>query len=287
MLGSGCLSLGKGGSLQVLEVLFEHKYFVEIVLTIATWVVALILIRINGLFLRRLRDELAVVSVEDRTLKAIDQIFDTVIIIIAVLVSLYVWGVDQALYTALTTIGVIGIIIGFAVKDVASNLLAGIFLIFSKDFLVGDHIRVKDMEGTVESIKIRTTSVRRPDRVLIIIPNSVLVNEAVVDFSATKHRRVDLPVVVRNGSDVDRAMALLRRLAEDNPMRSGEEETQVVVQGFDTDSVLLELRFWVDRADFIEAKSSMNGRIDVAFRKEGIEYGQTTTVSLLENDSGQ
>jgi small conductance mechanosensitive channel len=86
--------------------------------------------------------------------------------------------------TALVTgLGLTGFALGFALKDVLSNLLSGIMLLLYRPFNIGDHIRMGEYEGTIETIRMRDTLVRAADGRLIVIPNTKLITDVVVNMT--------------------------------------------------------------------------------------------------------
>ena len=259
----------------------DIPYFWELVLTLVTWSVATVFIRYNGRLFSRLDDELAAIDVHDRAIKAMDQMMDLLTVVVAVFVTLYIWGVDEMLYAALTTVGIVGLMLAFAIKDIASNFISGILLVLSKDLLIGDAIEVRGVEGTVEKIAIRTTSVRRYDGALVIVPNSIILNEPVVDFSATDKRRVEVRVVLPSTVDIATATGALREAAEKETRRLEEEGIEVLLKGFEASIMTLELRFWVARTDLVSARSDVHGAIQEALLSRGIPLDVPASVELL------
>jgi small-conductance mechanosensitive channel len=262
-------------------------YFFELVLTLVVWVAALVFVRYNKRLLQRLNDEMARVNVEDRSLKAIDQMFDLFTILVAAFLTLYIWGVDEMIYAALTTIGVVGVMLAFAIKDIASNFISGILLIMSKDLLVGDAIEVNGIEGNIERIAIRTTSVRRYDGALVLVPNSLLLNHPVVDFHATDKRRVEVLVVLPSTVDIRTATEALRKAGEEQTRRLEGEPVAVLVTGFEASIVKLELRFWVMRKDLTDAKSDVHASIQKNLKERGIVLDVPSSVEIIGGGAGQ
>ncbi|UCC92205.1 MAG: mechanosensitive ion channel, partial [Thermoplasmata archaeon] len=228
---------------------FIDDNFWNIVWTLITWLVGLAFVRYNKRLFTRVNDELASVDVEDRSIKAIDQMVDLFTILIIVFITLFIWGVDEMIYAALTTIGVVGVMLGFAVKDIASNFISGIMLILSKDILVGDEIEVKGIEGKVEKITVRTTSIRKHNGALVLVPNSLLINNPVVDYAATDKRRLEVSLSLPSDTEIETVTDALRGVMEGDPRLKSEEPVEVLIRGFDTSKVNLELRLWVDNED--------------------------------------
>jgi small conductance mechanosensitive channel len=102
--------------------------------------------------------------------------------------GILIFGIVTALGAAglnvsalVTGLGLTGFALGFALKDVLSNLLSGIMLLLYRPFNLGDHIRMGEYEGTIETIRMRDTLVRAADGRLIVIPNTKLITEVVVN----------------------------------------------------------------------------------------------------------
>ena len=256
-------------------------HLVELILTLVLWTVALVFVRFNKRLFSKVGNELIATNVDDRSLKQLDQIMDFLTVIVAIFLTLAIWGVDQMLYAALTTIGIVGVMLGFAVKDIAANFISGIILILSKDLLIGDAIAVNGVEGIIEKITIRTTTVRRYDGALALVPNSTIVNNVVVDFSATEKRRVEVPVVFSANVDVGLVTKLLREVAEGGPRRLEGEDVAVLIQRFEPSTVTLELRFWVKRTDLLAVKSDTHDRIQRAFWDQGLTLDISTSIELV------
>ncbi|HEX8633232.1 MAG TPA: mechanosensitive ion channel domain-containing protein [Pyrinomonadaceae bacterium] len=85
-----------------------------------------------------------------------------------------------------TGLGLTGFALGFALKDVLSNLLSGIMLLLYRPFNIGDQIRMGEYEGTIETIRMRDTLVRARDGRLIVIPNTKLITEVVVNYTQAR-----------------------------------------------------------------------------------------------------
>jgi small-conductance mechanosensitive channel len=108
-------------------------------------------------------------------------------------------------------LGVSGVVIGFAFKDIFQNFLAGILLLITDPFEVGDQIVVDSFEGTVEEIKARATLITTYDRRQVIIPNSDMFTKAVTVNTAFERRRMHCDVVVKGSDDPDRVQGIIEQ----------------------------------------------------------------------------
>jgi small conductance mechanosensitive channel len=102
-------------------------------------------------------------------------------------------------------LGIGGIAIGFAFRDIAQNFLAGILLLLTQRFRIGDQIIVSGFEGTVEDIQTRATFIRMYDGRRVVIPNTNLFIESVTVNTATELRRSEYDVGISYAADIDLA----------------------------------------------------------------------------------
>ncbi|TXK23471.1 mechanosensitive ion channel family protein [Ottowia sp. GY511] len=159
-----------------------------------------------------------------------------------------------ALFGAL---GIGGVAIGFAFKDIFQNLMAGLLILITRPFVIGDQIVTGDHEGTIEDIQVRATLMRTYDNRLVVIPNSELYTNRVIVNTARDKRRASVDVGIGYGDDV----ALAKRAALDAldrlPSIERDPAPSAVVTGLGDFSVNLQVRFWVGpptRGDVVAAK---------------------------------
>jgi len=144
-------------------------------------------------------------------------IIRTVVMTLVIMIAMEKIGIPIA--PILTTLGVGGLAIAFAMQDILSNIVAGIILIFGKQIRPGDFVSVSsDITGVVEDINIRNTIVRRPfDGAMVIVPNKTMANSAVVNFQkdADGVYGIALTVGVSYDTDLDQAIEIAKKVAEE------------------------------------------------------------------------
>ena len=113
-----------------------------------------------------------------------------VLVALVITIIAETWGYN--IQGFVTGLGLGGLAFALAAKDAAANVIAGIFIILDKPFTIGDWISSDNLEGSIENISFRTTKIRAVDQSLIIVPNSKLTNEPVINFSRRGKRRVNL-----------------------------------------------------------------------------------------------
>jgi len=240
-------------------------------LIVLIWIATIIFVRYFGRFMKRVEQLGRIFDIDNRTFKAIDNILDTIAVILALGMSLSVLGITGVLYTTLTAFGVIGIIIGIAVKDLASNLFAGVMMIFTPSFLVDEFIEVDGISGTVEKISLRMTILRRADGVLITVPNTLFITKPVINFSAAERRRIEIKVGVANENDIEEALRLMRTAAEKHEHTLPRESIDVVMTDVKDYAVDLTLRFWVHPDHLRSSTSEILKDITRRFKGNDVE----------------
>lgn len=163
--------------------------------------------------------------------------------------------------------------IGFGLQYIAADIASGFILLFERPVRVGDRISVGKEEGDVQSINLRTTVLTTNDRVSVIVPNSQLVREQLINWSYGDPRaRMSIPVGVAYGTDVDLVSETLLKATEgvDNVLRDPPPKVQFLK--FGDWSLDFRLLVWTNRPRLhVQIRSDINYRIEKLFREAGIE----------------
>ena len=192
------------------------------------------------------------------------------ILVLGTLFALNVVGIQL---TSLAVIfGLIGVGIAFGLKNITSNFVSGIILLFERPVGVGDYIQVGDTRGEVKSINVRSTTVVTLDNITLIVPNSRFVEDTVTNWSVGDPKiRIQVPVGVAHGSDTELVTQILLKVAEDHPEVISEPEPSVLFREFGDSSLDFELRAWIlDPLARRKIISELNYAIDKAFRESKI-----------------
>ena len=200
-----------------------------------------------------LRDRYPIV--EERTLPLFDLMVNVLIIAIAAYALLMVWNIDPTAWLA--SAGVIGIAVGFAARETLANLFAGFFIIADQPYRVGDYIVFDTGErGEVTRVGMRSTRILTRDDVEVIMPNSAMANNKIVNESGGRWERfrIRIKVGVAYGSDVDDVCELLEGVAADHETVCKDPSPRVRMRGFGDSSLDFELLCWVNQP-------SLRGRV--------------------------
>ena len=167
--------------------------------------------------------------------------------------------------------GVLGIALGFASQTSVSNLISGLFLIAERPFVVGDLIEVEGVTGFVLSVDSISVKLRTFDNKMVRIPNETMVKSRVTNVTRFPIRRVDVKVGVGYNEDASRVRAILRDVADSNPLVLMEPEPVVVFEGFGDSAINFMLGVWATRETFLAVKNSIQEDIKARLDAEGIE----------------
>lgn len=238
---------------------------------LAIWVVTVMFVRLNGRIIRTLDERSAAFDLSPRLLDRLDRTLDAFGVLVAVLLTLAVMGIGGALWGALTALGVAGIIIGFAAKDVFANLFAGFVILMEHPFMPGDAIEVAGVGGVVKTVTLRSTVLTTWDGRQVTLPNAKFIDNSITNFSANPTRRVDAQVAILHESDAVAAMRILKDVVERYPDRDAAQGIDVRVVELREYAIVLEVRFWVPSEKLLDARTQVFVGITRGFHESGIE----------------
>ncbi|NOX18882.1 MAG: mechanosensitive ion channel [Chlorobi bacterium] len=193
------------------------------------------------------------------------------IIGIGIFVAFLSAGLDLNRFTLLA--GALGVGIGFGLQDLVSNFISGIILIFERPVQVGDVIVVGKLSGEVKKIGIRSSIIRTWEGAEIIIPNGHLISSEVTNWTfSDKKRRMEIPVGVKYGSDVNLVKKLLLECAASHSEVLTIPAPEALFTDFGDSALEFELRCWTaNSGSRLEIESELRYRIDNAFKENNIE----------------
>jgi small conductance mechanosensitive channel len=177
------------------------------------------------------------------------------------------FGVDIA--PLIAGIGVAGVGIGFAMQGVLSNILAGLTIIFTKPFRVGEYIELVGVYGQVTSIELFSTKLVHVDRSVVTIPNRKIVGEIMHNYGVI--RQLDLAVDIAYSADVPRALATVRDILAGNPRVLKDPAPIVGINALEDSSINIAVKPWVNVPDYGPAQLEIYQSLVKKFRAAGIE----------------
>ncbi|WP_429149045.1 mechanosensitive channel MscK [Aeromonas rivipollensis] len=179
--------------------------------------------------------------------------------------------------------------IGFGMKEILSNFVSGIIILFERPVRIGDTVTIGSFSGTVSRIRIRATTLTDFDRKEVIIPNQQLMTERLINWSLSDTvTRVIVRVGVAYGSDLELTRTLLKQAADENSRVLKDPAPIVYFLTFGASTLDHELRFFVSElGDRNPAVDELNRKIDQLFRENGIEIAFNQMDVYIKNMQGE
>lgn len=266
---------------EILEKAQLADWLTVIIILILTFILASITRRVMNRFINLASERL---KTDPTRYKFLKHFLTSAIIILGLGLAIYTIPSLRSLAISMFAgAGILAVVVGFASQAAFSNIVSGIFIVIFKPFRIGDRITVGTHSGTIEDITLRHTVIRNWENRMVIIPNSVISNETVVNSSILDERICNFfEIGISYDSDVEKALQIMAEEAEKHPFlrdnRSPEEiennAPKVVtrVMGFGESSVNLRAWLWADNVGnaFIMSKD-LNKTVKSRFDQEGIE----------------
>ncbi|MDQ3230910.1 MAG: mechanosensitive ion channel [Pseudobdellovibrionaceae bacterium] len=190
--------------------------------------------------------------------------------IIGILIGLDNIGISLTALAALGAILTVGI--GFGLQNIAQNFISGIIVLIERPVQKGDYIKIDDTIGLIDAISMRATRVLTRDNVALIVPNSKLISDTVINLTAPMGTyRVHVTVNIAYGSDVELVREVLMEVALSHSFVLKMPPPQVFFKDFGESSLAFELAAWLaDPGPAPVVVSDLRFAIDAAFRKHKI-----------------
>ena len=185
-------------------------------------------------------------------------------------------------------LGVGGVAIGFAFRDILQNLLAGILILLTRPFRIGDQIVTGSYEGTVEDIQVRATTIRTYDNRRAVIPNSALFGDKVLVNTAYDRRRLQVRVGIGYGDDIAGAKRVILNAVRGAPGILSDPAPQVRVAELGDFAVQLDVLFWIDpplKRETLEAVDAVLERVKPALQQAGVDLPFPTSQVLVHDQT--
>jgi small-conductance mechanosensitive channel len=235
----------------------------------ALLVVGFVLIRWGASALgRRLR----ATSVNPDLVHLVQRVFYIVAFALLIFTTLDLLNVPLTAFAFVS--GAIAIGVGFGAQNIINNFISGWILMWERPIRIGDFLEVGDTRGTVEAINTRSTRIRRVDGVHLLIPNSQLLENTVVNWTLVDRRtRTVVRVGVAYGSPVQRVAELINQAVVENEEILEDPAPLVIFEDFGDNALIFDVYFWIhavgDR-DLRVIRSDIRFRIEALFRADGI-----------------
>ncbi|MGP1579830.1 MAG: mechanosensitive ion channel family protein [Wolinella sp.] len=206
----------------------------------------------------------------DETLsRFLARILYAAIIVLTIITALANLGVQTA--SIIAVLGTAGLAIALSLKDSLSNLASGIMLIVFRHFAKGDSVEIDGIVGIVDEISLFHTRLTTPDHRSVVIPNSSIATERIINFSFHGTRRLEWIFGVSYDADITRVKeVILETLAQETRLLK-EPAPFIGVHALGASSVDFIVRAWVKKEDFFATQFAINEAVKIALDRAGIE----------------
>lgn len=201
--------------------------------------------------------------------------------------ALNIIGLTKAAASFLAAGGVMAVVFGFAFREIGENLLAGLFLSFSRSFDVGDVIESNGISGVVKRIEIRDVHIRTADGCDIFVPSAIIYKNPLYNYTRDGLRRGDFKIGIDYGDDLQKAREVLLATVKAHTFTLGEPAPSIQISGFTPAYVELQVFFWIntysENPGLAEVKSQVMNDCHKALARHKFTFSSnvTTAVDML------
>ncbi len=225
----------------------------------------------------------------------------TIIIIgLGIFIALDVLNLDKALTSLLAGIGIVGLALGFAFRESASNFISGVYMAIKSPINIHDLIKYEDYYGRIKVIGLRATTMTTLQGQDVVIPNRLIVENTFIHFTINGERRIDLEVGISYGDDLDLAEKVTLAAIQKIDYLLKYKKVDMYYTEFGDSSINFVVRYWIKfkvETDYLRARSQGIKNIKKAYEENnititfpirtldfGIKGGKTLKQMLGENE---
>ena len=244
-------------------------------ITLADLGLALIILIGTGVLARRLPAVLEIILLQRFDMSSasrytVKTLTNYVIVAIGILLVLNTIGLQWSQFQWL--VAALGVGIGFGLQEIVANFISGLIILFERPVRVGDIVTVGDTDGVVTRIRIRATTIRSWDRKELLVPNKEFITGRLLNWSLSDQMtRITITVGVAYGTDVDRALDLMKEAAEEHERVLDDPKPMLTFEGFGDNSLTLILYAFLGSIEYrVSTISELHKAINRKFAQAGI-----------------
>ncbi|HET9483538.1 MAG TPA: mechanosensitive ion channel domain-containing protein [Xanthomonadales bacterium] len=220
---------------------------------------------------------------DDRTLAVfLENLAYFGLVLVVVVGALDLAGMPTA--SLLAAMGAAGLALGLALKDSLANVAAGVLLIVTRPFRVGDTIEAAGRIGTVLEIKLLQTRIVTAENAEVTMPNAIVMTAPVVNFTARPQRRLEISIPLAYDADAARALEVVREAIAAHPSVERDRPAEVVLTRVGAQGLDLAVRPWVKTAELHAAQSAILAELRAALARAGIASAYAPGTLRLARD---
>jgi len=214
-------------------------------------------------------------------------------IIKALVLFIIIASVMQAHGYSMTSLvagfGIVGMAVSFAAKESIANIFGSISILYDKVFDLGDYVKINDVEGFVNDISLRSTKIKTLDNSIITIPNNVVANSVVINYSLIKKRRMVEIVGITYGTSnekIDKAIEIIKSVIRNNN-EVVTNDNLIFLEKLNSSSIDIHMEAYINYGDltnFRRVRQDVIKEIVKQYRQEGIDFAFPSQSLYIEKN---
>ena len=232
-------------------------------------IVLLVGLRVIRWIVNRSQQRMHEKAVDDSVKPFLLSLIGVALRILLIIGVMQIIGIQLTLFTAI--VGAFGVAAGLALSGTLQNFASGILILLLKPFSVGDNIITQGLEGTVTSIQIFYTMVTTFDNRMVIVPNSKLSNEVIINISRQGNRRLDINLKIPNGIDIKQVKEVINNAVEKCENVLAKPERRIGVGELQSDGYMMSVNVWVNSHGYQDTKLAVQETILQDIKDAGIK----------------
>ena len=275
-LGNAVKEFSEGTSIATEQIRSWGALFISklefIFIAIFIFVLFFILARIVGRYTDRLMGRFSTSNLAVN--KIISALVSVFVMMVGLFIALAIVGLDKAVTSMLAGAGLIGLALGFAFQNIIINFISGIIIAFRTPIKLGEIIDTNGLFGIVRHIDFRATTIESATGEKVVIPNRLVLENPLTNFSRYGTRRVDLKVGISYNEDLPKVEKVVRAAIEKMDGLVADKPIEVFYEGFGDSSINFVTRFWIPyhtQGQYMDAQSRAIMNIHKAFSQADIE----------------
>ncbi len=211
--------------------------------------------------------------------------------LIGAVIALHIMGLTKAASGVLAAGGVLTVVLGFAFREIGENLLAGLFMSFSRSFDVGDLIESNGIQGIVKQINIRDVHVRTGDGIDIFIPSAIIFKNPLNNYTRDGLRRSSFSIGIDYGNEPKKALEYLMEAVKSTEGVLEDPAPAVILSSFADNYIQIEVQFWINtflkNSDLQQIKTKVMDVSHTTLRTNGFTFSSevSTAIEMLNKES--
>ncbi len=211
----------------------------------------------------------------------------------AIVLFIIIASVMQAHGYSMTSLvagfGIVGMAVSFAAKESIANIFGSVSILYDKVFDLGDYVKINDVEGFVNDISLRSTKIKTLDNSIITIPNNIVANSVIINYSLIKKRRMVEIVGITYGTPdekIDRAIEIIKSVIRDNE-EVVTNDNLVFLEKLNSSSIDIHMEAYINYGDltnFRRVRQDVIKEIVKQFRQEGIDFAFPSQSIYIEKN---